>query len=322
MDNSTNMNAAENTAEAVFPKVMFMFDPNYEPKYEDAHRPMLNYYKNSDPISIQGKIRRFRALNFKTISDEDLFTEISNVLCIDNFFAYPVNVRILGKGTEFFRVRKLRGTIIPFDNFSIISDMWEPPNEKVTRPERLNKIGESLLYTTLADPFIAIQEARVQGGDIYALIKYIAKDDVKVNVIGGGFEQDELPFNDANSIIVFNLINDFLRDEFSRIVGEGTEYLYRISESIAKDYFDLPPRVSQDAWAYSSIQDKHKYNVCFRPDIAHELLSLHGAIVCKKDESDGIKAICVAVPSMTDNTIKFHRLGSEIQRELFPEIEC
>ncbi len=60
------------------------------------------------------------------------------------------------------------------------------------------------------------------------------------------------------------MLHDFLRHEFTRDVGRGTEYLYRISESIAKSWFDLPPEV-QDAWCYPSIVDQNLYNIAFRP---------------------------------------------------------
>ena len=279
-----------------------------------------DFYQSINPIEVQKKIRDFRRLNFKTISDGDLMTAIMNVLCINGVFSYPVNIQTIKKGSHFFRVRKLRGNSIPFENFNKISDMWEPPKEKITKRERLNKVGESLLYTTLANPFIAIQEARIHEGDTYALIKYVAKDDVKINVIGGDYDLNNIPFSDNNAIIVFNLINDFLRDEFSRDVGEGTEYLYRISENIAKDWFDLPPS-DQHAWAYSSIQDKKIYNICFRPNIGHELLQLLGAQICKKDASEEIKVICIAVPSNEDESIEYVKLGTEIQKNIFPEIE-
>lgn len=285
-----------------------------------AHQSMESFYKNANPIEIQNKIREFRKLNFKVISNSDLFEEINKVLCINGYFSYPINIRSVQNNTLFFRVRKIRGTAIPFENFKTLSDMWEPPKDKITSIGRLNQIGESLLYTSLGDPYVAVYEARIKNGDTYALMKYSSIDTVKINIIGGEYDPEHPPFQDDNSMIVYNLINDFLRDEFSRDVGEGTEYLYKISERIAKDYFDLPPRETQDAWAYSSIQDRNKLNVCFRPEIAHDLLKLQGAIICKKKEDEGIHPLCVAIPANDNTTINYSQLGSDVQKMIFPEI--
>lgn len=129
-----------------------------------------------------------------------------------------------------------------------------------------------------------MKEVYIKEGDYYALIKYNAIEPIKVNVIGGKYDYKAIGLTDNKAILNHEIINDFLRDEFSRDVGTGTEYLYKISEIIAKHYFDLPPRDDQNAWAYCSIQDKEKLNVCFRPDIAHEILKLEGALICKKEK--------------------------------------
>jgi len=118
---------------------------------------------------------------------------------------------------------------------------------------------------------------------------------------------------------VHEIYNNFLQDEFSRDVGEGTEYLYRISELIAKSYFDLPPRDAQDAWAYRSVQDKSKYNLCFRPEIAHALLEVHGALICKKDSSDFLRPVCIAICE-NGNDLSYYEMNPLIQKAVFPEL--
>lgn len=141
-----------------------------------------------------------------------------------------------------------------------------------------------------------------------------------MNIIGGHYNYSAIGITDNTAILNNELINNFLKDEFSRDVGAGTEYLYRISEIIAKWYFDLPPRDVQDAWEYISIKDKEKYNVCFRPEIAHELLKLEGALICKKEKGDDINVGCIAVGSEKENKAYYYRLGSERQKCIFPEI--
>ena len=95
---------------------------------------------------------------------------------------------------------------------------------------------------------IAIDELKIPDGERFSLIVYKAVEDVKVTMIGG--QPDIKGLHDGEALKV-EMLQGFLRDEFTRDVGKGTEYLYRISEIIAKAYFDLPAEV-QDAWCYPS----------------------------------------------------------------------
>ena len=266
------------------------------------------------------KIRKFRALNIKDMKIQEIENAISEVLTWNRVFYYLPNMGMYPKGTSFFRIRKLNGSMIPNENLSIYGDFWEPPKSCVKVEGRLNKKGESLLYVTPGDPKVPLKELHIAEGEYYALIKYVALDQIKVNIIGGQYNYNAIGITDNKAILNNDLINDFLRDEFSRDVGKGTEYLYKVSEIIAKWYFDLPPEDVQDAWAYSSIQDKEKYNVCFRPEIAHKLLKLEGALICKKENVDDISVRCIAIGSKTENKAYFYPLGSEQQKSAFPEI--
>lgn len=78
----------------------------------------------------------------------------------------------------------------------------------------------------------------------------------------------------------------------------------------------------QDAWAYTSVQDKKKYNVCFRPEIAHELLELNGAMICKRDAAKQIRVFCIANGRDEGDKILFYKMGSNMQKEVFPELLC
>ena len=73
----------------------------------------------------------------------------------------------------------------------------------------------------------------------------------------------------ANALKV-EMMQGFLRDEFTRDVEHGTEYLYRISETIAKEYFDLPPEM-QDAWCFPSVVDKRCFKATFSPGTRSKL---------------------------------------------------
>lgn len=276
--------------------------------------------KSIDPLELLSRIKKFRSLNIKEMNDTDLNASIYNVLCNNGMFSCLCNIDIYPKGTVLFRAKKLSGSIIPNKRFRVESDYWETSSCHLQEYGRLNKPHESLLYTCPSDPYLAIQETNIQNNDFFALIKYKSLTDIKVNIIGGKYNYEANGITDKNAIIVHEMYTDFLQTEFSREVGKGTEHLYRISEMIAKEFFDLPPRIVQDGWAYTSVKCKDKYNLCFRPDIAHDILELSGAMICKLDESKKIKVICVAVGNDKKGNIMFYPVGSNEQKEAFPEI--
>lgn len=288
---------------------------------------MNNHYKeierflnNIDEIELLNKIKYFRSLNIKNMLNEEISNEILNVLCFNKTFHYIINIKKYLKGTNFFRIRKLNGKKIPNSNLQIESDFWNPPEEVIFSYGRLNKPHESLLYTSLSNPHICIDEMKIKKDEFFALIKYISKSEVKVNMIGGEYDYNTLGIKSKKAVLVHEIYNNFLKDEFSRDVGIGTEHLYKISEIIAKWYFDLPPRDVQDAWAYSSIPNKNNYNVCFRPEIAKDLLELQGAAICEIDEDSNIIPICITHGFDDKGIAQFYKLGSEVQRKYFPEI--
>jgi hypothetical protein len=280
----------------------------------------VDFFKSINPLELMNKIRNFRKLDIKNMTYDEVAKAISDALTFNGHFVYLTNIQSYKKGTTFFRVRELDGSRIPNKNLSFESDFWNAPEGCITKYGRLNKPGESLLYTAPINPQVAVREVRLKENTFYAVITYEAKEDIKVNSIGMEYNYELLGIKDEQAILVNDMINDFLRDEFSRDVGNGTEYLYKISEIIAKWYFDLPPREVQDAWAYPSVKDKFSYNVCFRPDIAKELLQLKGALICKYDNNDSINVKCVAVGFNKEGYANFYDLGSPIQEQVFPEV--
>lgn len=273
-----------------------------------------------DPIALQERISRFRNLDISKMSDQELDSNIYDVLCVDGFFSYLCNSGTYRKGTTFFRAKKLKGSTIPNERLSTLSDCWETPSTYLTNYGRLNKPHESLLYTCPEDVNLTIKEARISPDDYFVIVKYTAKEDIKVNIIGGDYDYAQHGISDKNAITVHEIYNSFLTEEFSRDVASGNECQYRISEMIAKHFFDLPPRIAQDAWAYKSVQDKSKYNVCFHPDIAHDLLQFNGAMVCKLDSEGKISVYCVAYTDQPNGPLQFFPVGSPQQKCLFPEL--
>lgn len=272
-----------------------------------------------NPAVLKEKISEFRKLDFSCMDDARINRAILDVLCWNNMFCCCINMRTYPARNEFFRVKQLDGTNIPNKRFSVYEDFWETNPKYLKSYGRLNKPGEPLLYVS-PSLYCAVNEVHIKCGEPFVAIKYTAKSEIKVNLIGGSIDYQRFGIDDEKAIMIHEMYNDFLREEFSRDVGEKTRYLYRISEAIAKSYFDLPPRVVQDAWAYSSVKDKTEYNVCFRPDIAHELLKLNGAMICKLNCKNEVQVLRVAVGADEQGKILFYPVGSPQQKEAFPEI--
>ena len=140
---------------------------------------------NFDPQIVVDKIKHFRSLNTRNMTDDELFNAILETISVDGKSLLLAEIRSLPANSIFYRVRSINETKFPLSNFNKISDMWEPPAEVVSQMGRLNKPHESLLYVALADPNCAINECRIEDGHYFALIKYMGIRPIKFNYIGG-----------------------------------------------------------------------------------------------------------------------------------------
>ncbi len=281
-----------------------------------------NFLKHVDINELHDKISNFRDLDFKNLSYADIQKEIMTVITFktpkgDMCVLSPISSNY-PSGTKFYRVRAIpeEKKILPLDSMKLISDCWEPPKE-IVKAGRLNRDKEPLLYTS-NDPCVAAEELKVKEGELFSLIVYESTDTINMTSIGLPFEHSGL---DKNETLKHKMIQDFLKHEFIRDVGKGTEYLYKISEVIIKDYFDLPP-VMQDAWCYPSIAKKGGLNVCFRP-INISKLKLIGVQITSietKDNNCFFKTKIVANNSGDGKTLNYYHIGSDEQKAMFPEM--
>ncbi|EOC1268938.1 hypothetical protein ACI09D_004115, partial [Cronobacter malonaticus] len=248
---------------------------------------LKEFLNHIDISSLHNKICKFRDLDFKKMSYKEVQSAINDVITFDTphgnicvlipmITSYPV-------GTRFYRVRSIpqHDRVLPLPTMSKVIDCWEPP-EHVVRAGRLNRDNESLLYTALMFPSVAVEEMKIKDNELFSLIVYEAVEPINATCIG------QIPdLNNLNSeeALKAKMFQDFFKHEFMRDVGSGTEYLYRISESIAKDYFDLPTEV-QDAWSYPSVAQKGQVNVCFRK-VKKRKIKLIGVQITTVTQEDG-----------------------------------
>lgn len=271
------------------------------------------------------RISQFRGLNFRAMSYDEVHQAVLGVLEFDtprgSMALVPTLSSCYVQGTRFYRIRAIPkdDLVLPPRSMSKVSDCWEPPKELV-RIGRLNRDSEPLLYTSPVSPMVAIDELKVADGERCSVIVYEAVEDVNVTVIGG--DHPATAALDEAGALKLEMIRGFLRDEFTRDVGRGTEYLYRISEIIAKDWFDLPPEM-HDAWCYPSIADKGRWNVAFRPKDRRKLRLVGVQIARPCTLPDGRRLLevgLVATEKTGTDDLAYFRMGSPEQCHLFPEL--
>lgn len=284
---------------------------------------LKDFLKYVEASLLHDKICKFRDLDFKRMSYHEIQSAIADVITFETPHG---NISVLTSmnshypaGTRFYRVRALPDDDreIPLRTMSTVADCWEPP-ESIVRAGRLNRDNESLLYTAPVLPEVAVEEMRIEDNQLFSLIIYEAIEPINVTMIGAAANVDGL---NEDETLKIRMIQDFLRHEFIRDVGAGTEYLYRISESITKDYFDLPPEV-QDAWCYPSVAKKGCLNVCFRKNKRNKLkfIGTQFMSVIREKDNYSVQVKLISTTSEDGVNLSYHEIGSEMQRKIFPEL--
>ena len=284
------------------------------------------YLSRVNILELIDKIQRFRNLDFKSISQTDVRNELINVLCfpaadgngVSSCMEYTYTT--YNTGQLFYRVRTIpeSDSSSPFNAMSKISDCWEPPAD-IASEGRLNKTGNTLLYTSPGSPVTPINELKIKEGERFSLIIYKTLIPVVAVNVARQFTTKELAHRNADFVTKFSLLNDFIADEFRRDVGKGTEYLYKISQTLIEDYFDHPKQV-QDAWLYPSIAHRGTFNVCFRPKMQKKLC-VKAAIITKHSVCDGLIIFHpehVAIKKQGTNRLNYISPAAALMNDLLP----
>lgn len=276
------------------------------------------YYVN--PLELQRRIARFREMNFKNMSHGEISSAILDVIIFKtnsgDYNLLPRSGFEYKIGEKLFRIRTLNKNdrTLPLKGMAKVSDAWETPSN-YAKIGRLNNEGESLLYVS-NNPYVAIEEMKIKHDELFSMIVYEVKENIKTANIGCPIEHDG--FSDEE-LLKISMLEDFLKHEFCRDVGVGTEFLYKISSTIAKDHYDLP---FSDGWTYPSIAKKDGFNICFRPEFAHAKLKLIGVMFASlgKEKTSPFTVKCIAHGYDANGIFQYHSIGSDIQKKIFPEI--
>ena len=273
------------------------------------------FSSNINLEEITRRISEFRRRAEAGIQDAACINEISSIF--GDIYTFPVRkMKTFAPGTEFFRARPVCNddTSIPLQTIRNVTDAWERPAKDVLRQGRLNRIGQGVLYCCPNDPHLAIDEARARGNNHVAIMVYRSVRAIKAAVLGG-YENSALP-KDHMAHVFFS----FLEEEFGREVLSGNEQMYSITRTIADTFFNYP---EQDAWYYRSVLSSQKFNTAFLPGKARECLELSGVMICDLVASlPNLLSVKVVVDfDKGTGEARYHSIGSDEQRRLFPEIK-
>lgn len=217
-----------------------------------------------NPSYVMKSIENWRSLDLRKMSDSDLDSELSTFL--SSLETYPIS-KLQKSFFQLWRVRK-------FDYlFKDISECWEPPPDK-TPMGRCNAKGNPVLYVSeeLSTP---IEELNIGFGEQFYAIKYKCLDHLNLkNIVPLELEstdKDGKPLYDQVSMLSYQILREFVRSEFLKPVGKGTEYLHRISASMCRVWFHNP---DSDGWLYPSVQSPQEKNVAIKASSAKNKLDI------------------------------------------------
>ena len=289
------------------------------PGGRDAMLEMMKRLLDSISVmEVLDRIRNFRRLPFRYMTFAAIAEELEHVINYpDPSSGKPASVFFWGTteypmGYHFFRVR-------PEHPLETVSDCWCPP-AAVMRPNRLNRPGQPVLYTSPGNATVAMDELQVQVGQTVSLISYRAKAKVVVTCIGIDFDYSSLT---DDQTIKMKMLTDFLYDEFTRDVSKGSEHRYQISNLIAEQAQPVLPGVA--GWCYpSTMRGGEHVNVCFVAETVHDFLELAGVVASTplSIDSDGrlLSYTSVGRPD-EDGSLTYERFRTEKHASIVPGSE-
>lgn len=231
-----------------------------------------------DPKHVLECIEKWRSLDLRKMTDSEIDKELSSFLDLLVTFPLSSTNRNLFK---LWRIREVEYLI------KEESECWEPPKNK-TRMNRCNAEGHPVLYASekLKTPF---EELFIEPYKQVYAIKYRQKKNLNLSEIVPKnlvpTDQNNNPIYDELSLVSYQILREFVRSEFLKPVGKDTEYLYRISGSMCRVWFD---EADIDGWLYPSVQSINDINVATKSESARENLEIEDIRIVKMVDKDKV----------------------------------
>lgn len=176
---------------------------------------------------IQDIIEEIRRLDLEVV-DIDIIKEKLKPL----FVGYTLGAPIYEPGLKLYRGRVCN------EKLNNIKDITYPPAKLITKYQRVNRPGQSVFYCC-AGRRVPFFECFVKTGDKFILSQWKTVSRLLVNNIG--YLNDNIMGLQPKSLDELKeaniLIRNFIDEEFTKIVSEGKEHLYKISIALAEKHF-------------------------------------------------------------------------------------
>lgn len=195
-----------------------------------------------------------------------------------------------------------------------VGDLWEPPSI-LARQGRLNRSGESLLYTC-SDPWTALREARVEGeGTGFILIKYVITRELPLLRLGAPNPDTQLsPGHQA----VEAAISQFVLDVIRTPAGDHGPDTYRFTYNLLNEFYPLNSG-REIGWQYESTRVPGDMNIALPGARAREVLEPRGLVVGRVDYDESLTNFGVQFLDWTDTVEPIPPYGN-IPFETFKKI--
>ena len=225
------------------------------------------------PMAVLEAIEEWRSLDLRTASFDAI---VASMEALRDKLAFWVVQRSSSRPRKLWRVRKRTGA----EQFDRVDDLWEPP-ERYARLNRCNQSGSPLLYCS-KDLATALDECDVVEQDQLLLVKYRPNTQLRVNRIVGNFDPNPVngdPVIVGDGLLAYRIMREFLRAEFTKPVGEGTEALYKVSAAVCHVWAGSD---DSDGWIYPSIRSPlaGNDNLALDPRSARSKLDIESAYWC------------------------------------------
>ncbi|NUM37272.1 MAG: RES domain-containing protein [Candidatus Brocadiae bacterium] len=232
---------------------------------------MEDYIKLPHPSRVLSCIEKWRKLDLRKKSDLQIDKALISFLNLLGSFSVSKTYK---NSSKLYRLRKFEYLI------KDTSECWEPP-AKDAKMGRCNVKGKPVLYVSekLKTPF---EELLIKPDEHVYIIKYEQMEHLNLTrVVPEDFIETQIdgePLYDKDGMLSYQILREFVRSEFLKPVGKGTEYLHRISASMCRVWFDDE---NSEGWIYPSVPSPNDLNIAIKPESAHKKLRIKDIRIVK-----------------------------------------
>jgi hypothetical protein len=241
--------------------------------------PRPRSLKNVSLIDLRRRISSLRDADMQRLSDEAVASRIARI--IDQF---PIQLRPLLL-TGLYRARLNDGAA----SFGNASELWYPPGIAITRPGRLNRIGEPCFYAS-STPNTAMLELHPVAGQTVTVVIAATRSGLPETLQAAFIGLERCTAADVGHLTEHDMfrhspqfrqqlgegtyrkwlaIDDYLSDILGQNVPRGEEHRYRPSIALAERLFTAP---TLNTINYPSVASNDKgINLAMLPARADEL---------------------------------------------------